>query len=171
LQLYAAQHAAMRLSELRAAEFNRTQERAELFSVCREFRALASGAHSSSSHAEKFEGTMLVMTTEDDTIAALASADTTLPTPPPLPEPIAEPEVLQVRLGGNPGVRVRADAALIQHVRVTGQDASDHRAVPRAVLSEVAELLEQGIRASGAEETLTALERLHAVRELLAPWL
>jgi hypothetical protein len=81
------------------------------------------------------------------------------------PAQLAQAEVQQVRLGGQPGVRVR-HAGEVTRTRATSQSATpDCRAVPLAVLAEVKELL------FDKHAQLTAAEATNAIRDLLAPWL
>lgn len=78
----------------------------------------------------------------------------------------AADEPAQVRIGGQPGVRVQHSGNVV-HKRVTGLEASaDHRQVPVAVLAEVRALTD-----ATDGKPLTAAERLTQVYELLSPWL
>ena len=73
-------------------------------------------------------------------------------------------EVLQVRLGGQAGVRVQQQGGVAHH-KVSAQGAvPDCRQVPVEVLADVRELLD-------GKQQLTAAETLPLVRDLLSPWL
>lgn len=78
-----------------------------------------------------------------------------------------QPPPTEVRIGGQPGVRV-TQQGLITRKRVAGGDAfEDHRQVPITVLASVRELVGPG----EIDLKLTAAERLTLVYEQLAPWL
>lgn len=106
---------------------------------------------------QQIEDTQPIIETTDEELPA-ALGGTVL-------EQLAQAEVQQVRLGGQPGVRVR-HAGEVTRTRATSQSATpDCRAVPLAVLAEVKVLLFH------KDAQLTAAEATNAVRDLLAPWL
>lgn len=107
----------------------------------------------------------------DDTPAVIEAAPGVLLEGPVevIPEQVV-PE--QVRIGGNPGVRV-TQHGLTQHVRITGNtDAgvADHRPVPIDVLAQVRVLLFDSHGPLDLDDA-PAAATLRVVRELLGPWL
>lgn len=108
-----------------------------------------------------------VMTNDAD---ETASADTQADSQPiEDTQPIAAPasaEVLHVRVGGQPGVRVTAGGE-VQHKRVKSAAVdmqNDMRQIPIPVLAEVRAILD-------GETELSPGEARAAVRDLLRPWL
>jgi hypothetical protein len=113
---------------------------------------------------QQIEDTQTILETTDEELPA-ALGGTVLESAVQDPTQLAQAEVQQVRLGGQPGVRVR-HAGEVTRTRATSQSATpDCRAVPLAVLAEVKVLL------FDKHVQLTAAEATNAIRDLLAPWL